>query len=181
MHNDLEHRRTLTRVLRELPQEAAPPYNYREFRRRARRVGAGGVRRVSGGQLLAASVLVAVAVAALTVRLADPGAHSQPSAPRNETADALTRRAAAAPVAGSDAMERLLASLPREPAVARVGERAAVMGLEDRIAQVDDLLSAARGEHMQPARVQTLQQERTRLVGTLVQVRYAQTLADASR
>jgi hypothetical protein len=29
--------------------------------------------------------------------------------------------------------------------------------------------------------VQTLQQERTRLVGALLQVRYAQTLADASR
>lgn len=179
MHNDLEQRRTLTRLLRELPQEAAPPYSYREFRRRARRVGA-VVSRVSGGQLLAASVLVAVAVAALTLRLADPGAHS-PSAAHEETANALTSGAAAAPVAATDAMERLLASLPREPAVARVGERAAVIGLEDRIAQVDDMLSAARGEHMQPARVQTLQQERTRLVGTLLQVRYAQTLADASR
>jgi hypothetical protein len=180
MHNDLEQRRTLSRLLRELPQEAAPPYSYREFRRRARH-GVTSVRRVSGGQLLAASLLAAVAVAALTLRLADPGARSQPAAPQNESADALTHGTPAAPTSGNDAMERLLASLPREPAVARVSDRAAVTGLEDRIAQVDDLLSAARSEHMQPARVQMLQQERTRLVGTLVQVRYAETLADASR
>jgi hypothetical protein len=179
MHNDLEQRRTLSRLLRELPQEAAPPYSYREFRRRARH-GVTSVRRISGRQLLAASVLAAVAVAALTLRLADPGAHSQP-APQNETAEALTPGTSDAPASGGDAMERLLASLPREPAVARVGDRAAVTGLEDRIAQVDDLLSAARSEHMQPARLQMLQQERTRLVGTLVQVRYAETLADASR
>src|SRR5262249_23324086 len=91
------------------------------------------------------------------------------------------RAVATAPDTGADAMERLLASLPREPAVARVGNRAAVIGLEDRIAQVDDLLSAARSGHAQAARVETLQEERTRLVGALLQVRYAETLADASR
>jgi hypothetical protein len=136
---------------------------------------------VSAAQLLAASVLVALGVVAVSLRLTGPGAHPQPAASQIETADALPPGAATASAEGGDPMERLLASLPREPAVARVGERAAVTGLEDRIAQMDDLLSAARAEHAQPARVETLQQERTRLVGALVQVRYAETLADASR
>jgi len=180
MHDDLEQRRTLTQLLRELPEQAAPPYDFSEFQRRARRRTA-GVRGVPVGQLLAASVLVALGLVALSLRLTGPGVRPQPAAPRNETVAALTPGATAAPLQRGDAMERLLASLPREPAVARVGERAAVIGLEDRIAQVDDLLSAARAEHAQAARVETLQQERTRLVGTLLQVRYAETLADASR
>jgi hypothetical protein len=50
------------------------------------------------------------------------------------------------------------------------------LSLEDRIAQVDDLLSAAQAARA--PQLQALQQERTRLVGTLVQVRYAETLAD---
>ena len=63
----------------------------------------------------------------------------------------------------------------------RVGARAAVGGLEDRIAQLDDQLSAARLEPAQAARLDALQRERTWLMGALVQVRYAETLADAAR
>jgi len=86
-----------------------------------------------------------------------------------------------APGVHAELMEQWLASLPHEPAVVRVGTRAAVMGLEDRIAQVDDLLSAARVERAPPVHLAALRQERTRLVGTLLEVRYAETLADASR
>jgi hypothetical protein len=81
----------------------------------------------------------------------------------------------------ADATERWLASLPSEPGVVRVGTQAAVAGLEDRIAQLDDLLSAARVEGAQPARLALLEQQRARLVNSLVQVRYAQTLVSASR
>jgi hypothetical protein len=56
-----------------------------------------------------------------------------------------------------------------------------VTGLEDRIAQIDDLLSAARADPAEPGRLSALQEQRTRLVGALVQVRYAETLADATR
>jgi hypothetical protein len=78
-------------------------------------------------------------------------------------------------------MERWLASLPREPGVVHVGTHQAVTGLEDRIAQVDDLLSAAGAQRQPPPQFVALQQERTRLIGALVQVRYAETLADESR
>jgi hypothetical protein len=96
---------------------------------------------------------------------------------------------AASPQVASDArlalraaaLEQYLASLPSEPAVVRVGTRAAVTGLEDRIAELDDLLTSERVGPAQPARLRALQQERTRLMGTLVQVRYAETLAAASR
>jgi hypothetical protein len=80
----------------------------------------------------------------------------------------------------SRAIESWLATLPREPAVVRVGTRAAVAGLEDRIAQVDDLMTSVRIDGMRPDRVAALQQERLRLVGSLAQVRYAEVVAAES-
>jgi hypothetical protein len=72
--------------------------------------------------------------------------------------------------------EHWLASLPPEPIIVKFGSRAAVTGLEDRIAQLDDMLTAANAGHVQPARINALQQERGRLVDSLVQVRYAEAL-----
>jgi hypothetical protein len=80
----------------------------------------------------------------------------------------------------SRAIESWLATLPREPVVVRVGTRAAVARLEDRIAQVDDLLTSVRLEGMGPDRLAALQQERVRLVGSLAQVRYAEVVASES-
>jgi hypothetical protein len=80
----------------------------------------------------------------------------------------------------SRAIESWLATLPREPVVVRVGTRAAVARLEDRIAQVDDLLTSVRLEGMGPDRLSALQQERVRLVGSLAQVRYAEVVASES-
>jgi hypothetical protein len=78
------------------------------------------------------------------------------------------------------AIESWLATLPREPIVVRVGTRAAVAGLEDRIAQVDDLLTSVRLDGTYPDRLAALQQERVRLVGSLAQVRYAEVVASES-
>jgi hypothetical protein len=61
-----------------------------------------------------------------------------------------------------------------------VGTRAAVAGLEDRIAQVDDLLTFVRLEGARPDGIVALQQERARLVGSLAQVRYAEVMAARS-
>jgi hypothetical protein len=80
----------------------------------------------------------------------------------------------------SRAIESWLAALPREPAVVRVGTRAAVAGLEDRIAQVDDLMTSMRIEGTSRDRLADLQRERLRLVGSLAQVRYAEVVASAS-
>ena len=170
MHPDLDQRRSLARRLRELPDEAAQPYGWREFQRRSgarSRDGQG----LAGGRALATASVLALGIIAVWTRL---GGWSPQSA-------RLTREALP-PLAGrTAAMEHWLASLPSEPAVVHVGTRAAVTGLEDRIAQVDDLLSAERLDEAHPARLLALQQARTRLVGALVQVRYAETLADESR
>jgi hypothetical protein len=80
----------------------------------------------------------------------------------------------------SEEIETWLASLPREPAVVRVGTRAAVAGLEDRIAQVDDLLTLVSLEDGRAERLAALKQERVRLVGSLAQVRYAEVVASDS-
>jgi len=178
MHPDLDQQRSLARRLREMPDEAAQPYDWREFQRRSgarTRPGPG----LAGGGALAAATVLALGVVAVWTRL---GGWS-PTPPHHAA------RAAARPIpeaaqplaAHTVAMEHWLASLPSEPAVVHVGTRAAVTGLEDRIAQVDDLLSAERLDQAQPARLLALQQARTRLVGALVQVRYAETLADESR
>lgn len=176
MHDDLDPGRALSSALRELPDEGAQPYDYREFERRAQ----ARARRATGGlQALAAAVAVlAVAAGALYMRLADQ--HGDGVSPPVAAVPPVVA-APPSPAARADAMERWLATLPSDPALVRVGSRAAVTGLEDRIAQVDDLLSAARAEQAQPARVSDLQEQRLRLVGALVQVRYAETLADATR
>jgi hypothetical protein len=180
MHSDLDREGALARLLRELPDDVAEPYGFGEFQRRARqrplsrRTGATGAP-------LAVAAAIAVAVVALWTRFDAPTPRPQAAAAAAEPSSRAEAPVTGAPPVSAAAMERWLASLPREPALARVGNRAAVTGLEDRIAQLDDLLSAARAEQGQPAQVLALQQERTRLVGALVQVRYAETLADASR
>ncbi len=170
MHPDLDQQRSLARRLRELPDEAAQPYGWREFQRRSgarRRAGQG----LAGGRALATASVLALGVIAVWTRLGGWSPQSARLSP--EALPPLAARTAA--------MEHWLASLPSEPAVVHVGTRAAVTGLEDRIAQVDDLLSAERLDEAHPARLLALQQARTRLVGALVQVRYAETLADESR
>jgi|SRR5206468_1001662 len=163
MQPDLDRERSLARRLRELPDEAVPPYGWREFRRRS---GARtrSAQELAGAAAVAAATVLALGVVAVWTRL---GGGSPQGAPP--------------PPAHTSALEQWLASLPSEPAVVHVGTRAAVTGLEDRIAQVDDLLSAERVDQAPPARLLALQQARTRLVGALVQVRYAEALADESR
>jgi hypothetical protein len=73
--------------------------------------------------------------------------------------------------------QRWLEQQPVEPALVRVGPRLMVANLEDRIAWVDDALSDAQVTMAGTPGLRTLRQERARLVGSLAQVRYAETLA----
>ncbi len=82
-----------------------------------------------------------------------------------------------ATVARAEASQEWLARQPAEPAVVRVVPRLAVTNLEDRIAWMDDALTEERFGHVDDTRLQALQQERARLVNSLAQVRYAETLA----
>jgi hypothetical protein len=184
MHDDPEQRQGLniSRHLRSLSQEIRQPYDWTEFRRRARERTKLDTRRSADfkryAAIAAVLVLVLVGVASwvrvgqshTSVPIAASGLFEDDTPILVDNVDAR-----------ADAAERWLAAHPDEPAVVHVGTRAAVAGLEDRIAQVDDLLSAARVEGAQPAKLSALEQQRTRLVNSLVQVRYAETLVAESR
>ena len=159
----MEHQQNIVRHLRSLPHETRQPYDWIEFRRRAReRSNAAAHRRALRGSYAAIAAALVLMCLAVWMR-------------GRETS--LSYGVEPAPVAEA----RWLASLPNEPVVVRVGTRAAVAGLEDRIAQLDDVLSEARVEGTQPAKLQPLEEQRARLVSSLVQVRYAETLVSASR
>lgn len=193
MHIDPEQRQTLleqqeaiAQRLRDLPHETLQPYDWGEFRRRAHRRAASSRPGISGRHAaLAAAVLLVVAGIAVWTRVTRPNpapravalSQGDRSWGRGESANTTSGTADVR----SAAAERWLASLPSEPPVVRVGTRAAVAGLEDRIAQLDDLLSEARVEGTQPASLVALQEQRARLVSSLAQVRYAETLVYESR
>ena len=182
----MEQQHNIARHLRSLPQEIRQPYDWIEFRRRASRQRTNAYAREGANKrkyaaIAAALFLVVVGVAAW-VRV------TRPVTPESIESDAISgrdepvsARDAASVDARVDAAERWLVSLPSEPIVVRVGTRAAVAGLEDRIAQLDDFLSAARAEGTQPAKLVAVEEQRARLVNSLVQVRYAETLASESR
>lgn len=196
--------------LRSLPDEVEPPFGWQEFKQRAQRRRQIPSREWSWKATAAAAVLVLATVgAAFWNRTAVfPSGMSTPSAQVTETGQfpatahvgtssrfptnaqfttgargAGTSGAQGNPLFAKDPSRRLetwLASLPDEPVVVHVGTRAAVAGLEDRIAQVDDILTAARLDGGETSRLSSLQQERVRLVGSLAQVRYAEVVAAQS-
>jgi hypothetical protein len=184
MHIDPEQQQNITRQLRSLPQETRQPYDWTEFRRRARERASAGARRSANGKkyaaLAAALVLVIMGVAAW-IRLTRPGMPVSAESDAISESDPMGLGPPDTVEARAANAERWLASLPDEPSVVRVGTRATIAGLEDRIAQLDDFLSAARAEGTQPARLTALEEQRARLVNSLVQVRYAETLVSASR
>ena len=112
MHSDLEPEAKLARALRELPEEAARPYSFADFERRALPRNRASRSR-AGGQLLAAIVVIALAVVAVTVRLDRPAPplHAQAVVEVREPGTPSTP-ATAAPAVRADVMERWLASLP---------------------------------------------------------------------
>jgi hypothetical protein len=190
----MEQQHNIARHLRSLPQEIRQPYDWTEFRRRASRQRTNarareGANKRKYAAIAAVLFLVVVGVAAW-VRITRPGAPESIESNRISRTDGpVSARDTAVTGSGSPdsvdsrvaAEERWLVSLPSEPTVVRVGTRAAVAGLEDRIAQLDDFLSAARVEGTQPAKLAAAEEQRARLVNSLVQVRYAETLVSRSR
>jgi hypothetical protein len=182
----MEQQHNIARYLRSLPQEIRQPYDWQEFRRRASEQRANDYARAGATKkkyaaIAAALFLVVVGVAAW-VRVTRPATLESIEGDAISGRDGpASARDAASVDSRADAAERWLVSLPSEPIVVRVGTRAAVAGLEDRIAQLDDFLSAARVEGTQPAKLVAVEEQRARLVNSLVQVRYAETLASESR
>lgn len=206
MQHNLEEQ-AIARGLRALADEQ-PPYGFTEFQRRAaaRASGADSVRRLSLSALVvagaAASLMLAIAGMTLWDRYSpsrgweatasEAHAAAPPSSSQSASDEAARGTddgtghaerdsgALAVREARVAAIERWLATLPDDPALVRVGSRVAVSGLEDRIAQLDDEISAERVVAARPERLLAIEQERAQLVSSLAQVRYAETLAAES-
>ncbi|HEY8052684.1 MAG: hypothetical protein ACHQD6_03110 [Steroidobacterales bacterium] len=179
MYSESDLEREVAQALRALPTDDARPCDWAQFERR--RTRAAPVGRAGAVGALAAAAVFALALIAVGVRLDHYPDVRTVAAGADPEATTTAAGGAAQGAEVPHAAERWLASLPREPVIVRVGTRADVLGLEDRIAEVDDLLSAGGTERGQSVPMLALQRERARLVGSLVQVRYAETLADQSR
>ena len=166
--------------LRGLPTQSALPINWKEFKERQLLQRARSQRSSHRRQFAIAAAVSLAMIGAITFwrRVPSPGMSTQRSAPA-----ALPATYYPVPVAWDEAAsrsaasERWLAAQPNEPVIVRVGTRAAVTNLEDRIAWVDDTLSSMRANGGEAERARALQYERDRLVNSLAQVRYAETLA----
>ncbi len=203
MHADLDKPNdSYTQRMRDLPHEVQPPYDWQAFQKRAH------YRLIIQREVLGwrpAAVAAALAFIVLgfaiwgSVRtghrletgLGDIPVPAPPDILAGADPHSGTRTLSeeiAAPNPGESPhgsanyadLEIWLASLPSEPPVVRVGTRTAVARLEDRIAQVDDLMNSVRIEGAPPDNLAVLQQERNRLVGSLARVRYAEEIDAAA-
>ena len=168
---------TMAERLRELPAELAPPLSWAELQLRMS-TSAAGPNRTWQYTALAAGIAAVVAGLALWSRVIAPGrvlaiADDKVELPMLALPDPQS-------LAQAEASERWLARLPAEQAVVRVGPHMAVADLEDRIAWVDDTLSDESLDAVDPIHIVALQRERARLVNSLAQVRYAETLVAES-
>jgi hypothetical protein len=187
--------------LRELPGETDAPYDWAEFRRRehARHWRPRPAVKWQHAAT-AAGVTVFIAMMAMWGRSANhtgdintssasvsPPVQQQPASNGAEIATqvAATIEATQAGILAAQlatreraqASQQWLARQPDEPVMVRVGPRLAVANLEDRIAWLDDALTDEQFDRGNATQVAQLRQERARLVNSLAQVRYAETLA----
>jgi hypothetical protein len=184
MHFDLDELAGMREVgqrLRDLPTEIASPLPWSEFKRRELNHRARVQRSFNRprGALVASLAVIAVSAGVIWSQLSSP----QHLSAHRSVMPMSPLQVKPAPVASeawsSAASERWLAALPAEPVIVRVDTRAAVTNLEDRIAWIDDALTSVRAEAGEADRARALQNERDRLIGCLVQVRYAETLVAA--
>jgi hypothetical protein len=181
MHTDLKQQTdAVGSRLRQIPDEIAPPYDWPEFTRRSQQHNlARGAGLSWRDAAIAATLVVGVCGVALWGRVHRSAQLAQ-VAPRPTVTEPQRVLRDTQDVDRSRQIESWLASLPEEPIVVRVGTRAAVAGLQDRIAQVDDLLTSVQLGGTGEDRIEQLRQERMRLVGSLAQVRYAEVVASQS-
>jgi hypothetical protein len=183
MHFDLEQSGGFSDIrqkLRDLPSESAPPIDWDEFKRR-QVLKRARLRSAQRRQITQVASVAFVVLGAIAVWNRWPAPQTM-WAPRATVPVAAIEsrpapRAWDEAAARSAASERWLAALPEEPVIVRVGTRAAVTNLEDRIAWVDDTLTSMRAQGGEGARASALQYERNRLINSLAQVRYAEVLA----
>jgi len=162
---------TVARALRALPELAPPADGWARLARRLER-GAAGARPASARPAVALAIAAAtLAIAALALWPAlERGTRATPApaaAPAADEAPELAARSAG--------LERLLGALPPARATRASTAQTAAL-LEDRIALVDERLSATADESLPPAATEALLRERVALLDSLVRVRAAESV-----
>lgn len=179
MHNDLDEK-IMGRRLRALADEpSGAPYDWAEFQRRRHHSMLTRVIERNRPAAIAAAVVAAILVTAVPF-LRSSHEHAPVIAPPDTAAAAHLQLSDRQERARTRAIEGWLAALPRDHVIVRVGTHAAVAGLQDQIAALDDLMSAERVAGAQPRRLDALERQRAQLVSSLAQVRYAEMLASAT-
>lgn len=177
MHTDLNAKSIARRLNAAANQPSEAPYDWAEFQRRRQRSLLTRAIERNRPVAIAASVVAAVLVTALPF-IHSTREHALPIAPTDTARRPnVTDRQEEA---RTRAIEGWLAGLPHDHAIVRVGTHAAVSGLQDQIAALDDLLSAERAAGAQPGRLDALERQRAQLVSSLAQVQYAEMLASAT-
>jgi hypothetical protein len=177
MHTDIDEKIIARRLRAAGSVSSEAPYGWAEFQRRRHRSTLTRVIERNRPAAIAAAVVAAVLVTAVPfVRTAHE--HAPASAP--PAAAAPAERSDAQAQARTRAIEGWLAALPHDHVIVRVGTHAAVTGLQDQIAALDDLMSAERVAGAQPSRLDALERQRAQLVSSLAQVQYAEMLASAT-
>jgi hypothetical protein len=177
MHTNLDEK-AIARRLRAAGDEACEaPYDWAEFQRRRHRSALTRAIEHNRPAVIAAAVVAAVVVVGLPFARS-----SHEHAPVNAAPDTTARVQPGdrRELARTRAIEGWLAQLPRDHVIVRVGARAAVTGLQDQIAALDDLMSSERVAGAQPSRLDALERQRSQLVSSLAQVQYAEMLASAN-
>ncbi len=177
MHTDLDEKNIARRLRAAADESGEVPYDWAEFQRRRRRSMLTRLFERNRPAAIAAAVMAAVLVTAV------PFLHSSherklPIAPPDTAR--LRQPSDLQEQARARAIEGWLAGLPQDHVIVRVGAHAAVTSLQDQIAALDDLMSAARVEGAQPTRLDALERQRSQLVNSLAQVQYAEMLASAT-
>ncbi|HEV2267908.1 MAG TPA: hypothetical protein VGR92_00485 [Steroidobacteraceae bacterium] len=177
MHTDLNEKSIARRLNVAGNEPSETPYDWPEFQRRRQRSALTRAIERNRPAAIAASLLAAVLVTALPY-VHPAREHALPvAAPHTVARSNVSERQEQA---RTRAIEGWLAGLPHDHAIVRVGTHAAVGGLQDQIAALDDLMSAERVSGAPPGRLDALERQRAQLVSSLAQVQYAELLASAT-
>jgi hypothetical protein len=182
------HAEDIPQQLRQLPSELSPPYDWAEFSRRTRDRSATRRNYIKWPHAAAAASLTAFIAAMAMLGTMDSRRSEGEATEASVEAASPSGSTSTTTAANDDLMDlpspgdvqrsrEWLARQPAEPALVRIVPRMTVANLEDRIAWFDDALTEESLQGANADNVRVLQQERARLVSSLAQVRYAESLA----
>lgn len=177
--HEIERLQAMQRSLRELPQLEVPAGAWERILAAEQRVRT--LRRRAVGAFAGLGAAAAIAVAALIYFVAAPSADNVRTVAASQWGNGPWRFDAAAKpatyadlVAESGRLERLLAELPPQAPAVRLGTMSTIVGLEDRIALVDEQLSYGDAVGLARPQRTALWSERVDLMSALVLVRAAE-------